>query len=205
MGKIRDGGDNEKLYQILEVNKNAADNEIKKNFFRLAKQYHPDVNKTKAAKQKYLDINEAYQTLSDPEKRGVYDAYGMTANEQDNTEEQFGDFGNVFKNMFKGAAAEAQEEQQEMNHRTYQEILQEYEKFFNFDADVASSETKSKKSKASSKGSGQRGGTVKGTNCLTQVHVTFKESINGVKKQVDYEKVQLCGDCQGERVKKMDA
>jgi len=50
MGKIRDGGDNEKLYQILEVNKNAADNEIKKNFFRLAKQYHPDVNKTKAAK-----------------------------------------------------------------------------------------------------------------------------------------------------------
>jgi len=110
MGKIRDGGDNEKLYQILEVNKNAAEDEIKKNFFRLAKQYHPDVNKTKAAKQKYLDINEAYQTLSDPEKRGVYDAYGMTANEQDNTEEQFGDFGNIFKNMFKGAAAEAQEE-----------------------------------------------------------------------------------------------
>ena len=46
--------DSEKLYNILEVSKSATDSEIKKSFFNLAKKYHPDVNKTKEAKVKYL-------------------------------------------------------------------------------------------------------------------------------------------------------
>ena len=71
----------ERLYNILEVPKTASDADIKKSFFNLAKKYHPDVNKTKEAKQKYLEITEAYETLSDPKRRRIYDAYGMNANE----------------------------------------------------------------------------------------------------------------------------
>jgi len=63
------------------VSKDATENDIKKSYFKLAKQYHPDVNKTDTAKEKYLEITEAYQTLSNPNKRKVYDSYGMTANE----------------------------------------------------------------------------------------------------------------------------
>lgn len=65
----------------MEVPKSATESEIKKSFFNLAKKYHPDVNKTKEAKQRYLEITEAYETLSDPKKRKIYDAYGMSANE----------------------------------------------------------------------------------------------------------------------------
>ena len=81
MGR-NDDADTEKLYKVLEVSKTASEAEIKKSFFNLAKKYHPDVNKTKEAKKKYLEITEAYETLSDPNKRRIYDRYGMNANDQ---------------------------------------------------------------------------------------------------------------------------
>ncbi|MBC7327196.1 molecular chaperone DnaJ [bacterium] len=63
-------------YQILGVPRNASQEEIKKAFRRLARQYHPDVNPSKEAQEKFKEINEAYQVLSDPEKRRLYDTYG---------------------------------------------------------------------------------------------------------------------------------
>src|SRR5579862_9288447 len=63
-------------YEVLGVARNASDDDIKKAFRRLARQYHPDVNKGKDAEARFKEINEAYEVLSDPQKRQMYDQFG---------------------------------------------------------------------------------------------------------------------------------
>ncbi|WP_104744370.1 DnaJ C-terminal domain-containing protein [Helicobacter acinonychis] len=64
------------LYQTLNVSENASQDEIKKSYRRLARQYHPDLNKTKEAEEKFKEINAAYEILSNEEKRRQYDQFG---------------------------------------------------------------------------------------------------------------------------------
>jgi protein-S-isoprenylcysteine O-methyltransferase Ste14 len=64
------------LYAILGVNRTADQNEIKSAYRRLARKYHPDVNAEPTAASKFSAINEAYQTLIDPDKRRIYDRTG---------------------------------------------------------------------------------------------------------------------------------
>lgn len=67
-------------YDILETTKSATDEEIKRNYKRLAKKYHPDVNPdNKEAENKFKELSEAYAVLSDPEKRKEYDSVGHDA------------------------------------------------------------------------------------------------------------------------------
>lgn len=63
-------------YEILGVTHTATDDELKKSFRRLAKQYHPDASKEQGAEARFIEINEAYEVLSDPQKRAAYDRYG---------------------------------------------------------------------------------------------------------------------------------
>src|ERR1700741_1435438 len=64
-------------YAILGVPRNASEEDVKKAFRKLARQYHPDVAKDKkAAEQKFKEINEAYEVLGDPQKRKKYDQLG---------------------------------------------------------------------------------------------------------------------------------
>ncbi len=68
--------DNTEYYERLGVDKNANQDEIKKAYRKMSKKYHPDLNKEADAEQKYKDVQEAYETLSDDQKRAAYDQYG---------------------------------------------------------------------------------------------------------------------------------
>eukprot|EP01156_Anaeramoeba_ignava_P019261 Anaeramoba_ignava/a95156_28.p1 GENE.a95156_28~~a95156_28.p1 ORF type:complete len:296 (-),score=53.93 a95156_28:354-1241(-) len=64
------------LYETLEVSENATHDEIKKAYRKLARKYHPDVNKDPKAEEKFKEINAAYEVLSDTEKKQQYDQFG---------------------------------------------------------------------------------------------------------------------------------
>ena len=66
-------------YEVLGVSKTATDEEIKRAFRKLAKQYHPDINKEPGAEEKFKEIGEAYAVLSDKQKRSQYDQFGHAA------------------------------------------------------------------------------------------------------------------------------
>lgn len=67
---------NTEYYDRLGVSKNASQDEIKKAYRKLSKKYHPDINKEAGAEQKYKEVQEAYETLSDEQKRASYDQFG---------------------------------------------------------------------------------------------------------------------------------
>ena len=94
-------------YQILGVDKNASPEEIKKAFRRLARKYHPDFNKGNvAAENKFKEINEAHQVLSDPEKRKKYDQLGANWDKYQDFQGSPFDFGDpgAFTRMRDGEA-----------------------------------------------------------------------------------------------------
>jgi len=70
MGTKRD------YYEVLGVGRDAGEDDIRRAFRRLARQYHPDVNKDEGAEARFKEINEAYEVLSDPQKRRTYDQFG---------------------------------------------------------------------------------------------------------------------------------
>ena len=84
------------FYAILGAEKGASQAEIKKAYFQKAKEYHPDVNRSAGAKEKFAEINEAYETLGDESKKRVYDSTGMTGDEQQQAGDPFGGFGGGF-------------------------------------------------------------------------------------------------------------
>jgi curved DNA-binding protein len=64
------------LYETLGINENASADEIKKAYRKLARKYHPDINKESDAQEKFKEINAAYEVLSDSEKKAKYDQFG---------------------------------------------------------------------------------------------------------------------------------
>ena len=63
-------------YEVLGVNKDSKKEDIKKAYRKLVKKYHPDVNKQDGAEEKFKEIQEAYEVLSDDSKKQAYDQYG---------------------------------------------------------------------------------------------------------------------------------
>jgi molecular chaperone DnaJ len=98
----------EDYYSILGIDRNATNQDIKKAFRKLAFKYHPDHNSDTDSEQKFKEVNEAYEVLSDPHKRANYDRYGHAGTEGifgrgfDNF--GFGGLGDIFDAFFGGAA-----------------------------------------------------------------------------------------------------
>jgi len=91
------------FYEILGVSRNASDDEIKKNYRKLAMKYHPDRNKgDQSAEIKFKEATAAYEALKDPEKRSAYDQYGHDAFRQGGMggAQGFGDFAGGFSDIF---------------------------------------------------------------------------------------------------------
>lgn len=117
---------NQDYYQTLGVSRSAGDDEIKKAYRKLAMKYHPDRNPgDKAAEEKFKDVQKAYDTLSDKEKRAMYDQIGHAAFEQGAGAGGFGggfggfggfggaqgfDFSDIFSQMFGGGGGGARQQ-----------------------------------------------------------------------------------------------
>src|SRR6476659_2096990 len=132
-------------YQVLGVNKNATENEIKKAYRKLARKHHPDLNPNdKEANKRFQQINEANEVLSDPEKRRKYDQYGKDWQHAEQFEQakqsrqrsqhfggegfsgQFdeGDFSDFFASMFGDSGTGFRQRQTKFRGEDYQAELQ---------------------------------------------------------------------------------
>ena len=97
-------------YEVLGVSRSCSDEELKKAFRKLALEFHPDRNRNEGATERFKEINEAYQVLSDREKRSAYDRFGHAGLGQNGAQgfdgfETFGGFGDIFDAFFGGGAS----------------------------------------------------------------------------------------------------
>lgn len=172
------------FYSALGVQKSASEVDIKKAYFNLAKQYHPDVNKAPDAKAKFAEINTAYETIGDSEKRKQYDATGMTGDEQDQAKAAgFGDFGgfggfNPFQGGGFGGAGGSPFGSG--NFSSFEDIFSEFEGLFG-----------GKKGKKS----------MRGEDISVSMEISFLEAVHGASKQINVSKNATCGTCKGKKVK----
>lgn len=105
-------------YEVLGISKNASEDEIKSSYRKLAKKYHPDLNKEPGAEEKFKEVQEAYEVLSDSKKRSTYDQFGHAAFDQNGGASGFNggfggfgnfqdmdiDLGDIFGSFFGGGA-----------------------------------------------------------------------------------------------------
>lgn len=146
-------------YAILEVNRKSSDQDIKLNFRRLAKEYHPDKNRQPGAEEKFKDINEAYAVLMDAEKRRKYDrqvakyGYGFANIEEGLRDVKIKPGTNVFNDLLNQILGFKREGTSQSE-----------------DEDIDSIERKQK--------------PIKGTDIITHLDVTLEEGFFGAEKKI---------------------
>ena len=163
-------------YEVLGVNKNATDDELKKAYRKLAKKYHPDANpdNKKEAEEKFKEVNEAYETLSDPQKRRMYDQFGADgpqgfgggqgpfgqggyysySSSGFNGFDDLGDLGDIFSSFFGGGFG----------------------------------------GRASSR---KQNGPRKGADLNLRMEITFEQAFSGVEKEITVTRNETCDNCHG--------
>lgn len=156
-------------YEVLGVQKGASKDEIKKGYRKLAVQYHPDKNPgNKEAEEKFKEATEAYEVLSDDQKRQIYDQYGHAGLEGmggpggpggfdpsafQGFEDIFGDFSGIFENLFGGGGTRRR--------------------------------------------SGGRQGPNQGASLRYDLQIDFKDAVYGTKAEVSYSRNETCSTCKG--------
>jgi len=161
-------------YEVLGINKGATDEEIKKAYRKLAKQYHPDANQNKKeAEEKFKEVSEAYEVLSDTQKRQMYDQFGHAGAQGFSGNPgggyysysssgfdgftDFSDIGDIFSSIFGGAGFG-----RTTNRKT---------------------------------------GPRKGRDLKYSMDITFEESFLGVEKEISIIREEKCDTCHGEKAK----
>ena len=164
------------FYEVLGVEKTATDEELKKAYRKLAKKYHPDANpdNKKEAEEKFKEVSEAYETLSNPQKRKMYDQFGSDGPQgfgggnpgggyySYSTSgfdgfSDFGDLGDIFSSFFGGG----------FGGRT----------------------------------SRPKNGPKKGRDLKYSMNITFEESYLGVEKEIAINRDEECPTCHGNKAK----
>ena len=152
-------------YEVLGVSRNASAEEIRRAYRRLARQYHPDVNKDPEAEERFKEINEAYEVLSDEQRRAAYDRFGHAGVgagvgaggfETGMGGDPFG-FGSPFSDLF--------------------------ETFFG------------------GMTVGTRRRPSRGADLEAEVTLDFEEAVFGAEKEIEIERLELCPDCRGTRMR----
>jgi molecular chaperone DnaJ len=168
-------------YSVLGVNRNAGDKDIKATYRRLARQYHPDVNPgNKAAEQRFKEINQAYEVLSDPEKRKKYDQYG----DQWEHGEQYAE-----------AARQYQQQQQRSGFRFTQQPGEEQAASFE-EGDLES--IFGNLFGGRSGGFGRRGSrSRRGEDVESQIELTLEEAFNSTTRNISLQSQVPCTACHG--------
>ena len=159
-------------YEVLGVSKNATDDELKKAYRKLAKQYHPDANPDNKAEAeaKFKEVNEAYETLSNPQKRQMYDQFGpdgpqgfgggsygngtYTYSTGFDGFGDFGDLGDIFSSFFGGGFG-------------------------------------------NSSRSNRQNGPRKGSDLQYDLEISFEESFLGTERYVTINRKETCKTCNG--------
>ncbi len=154
-------------YEILGVPRNASQEEIKKAYRRLVRKYHPDICKKPECEEKFKEINEAYQVLSDPEKRKLYDMYGHAA--------------------FEGAGAQ---QNVETNIPPIEEILREFFEGTPFDFETIFERATGRRRRA-------RRRATRGEDIIVPVEITLEEAFKGTTVPIEVEREVPCESCQG--------
>ena len=168
---------NKDYYEILGVDKKATDDELKKAFRKLAKKYHPDANPDNKAEAeaKFKEVNEAYENLSDPQKRKMYDQFGFDGPQGFGGQgpfgqggyysytsgfdgfSDFGDLGDIFSSFFGGGA----------------------------------------RSSSARRNNGPR----KGADLNLNIEITFEEAFSGIEKEISVIRNETCTVCHGNGAK----
>lgn len=165
--------DKRDYYEILGVSKDATESDLKKAYRQLAKKYHPDTNPgDKDAEAKFKEATEAYAVLSDPEKRQKYDQFGHAAFDGTAGAGGFDFSGFDFGDIFGGGGGMGFD-------------------FGDIFGDLFGGRSYSSGGSRSSKGS----------NLRARVHITFAESVTGVKKELELNLKNECSVCGGSGAK----
>lgn len=155
-------------YDVLGVDKSASDAEIKSAFRKLAKKYHPDLNKEPDAAEKFKEVQEAYEVLSDEQKRKTYDQFGSAAFENNAGGNPYGNYGGFNTSGFG------------FDDINLDDILSN---MFGSGFGFGSNKRKNRPQK--------------GDDILYRMNISFKEAVFGCKKDITLDLTEECSECSG--------
>ena len=164
-------------YEVLGVDKNATNDELKKAYRKLAKKYHPDanLNNKEEAEAKFKEVNEAYENLSDPQKRRMYDQFGHDGPQGFGGGGPFGGQGGYYSYSSSGFDG-------------FDDLGDIFSSIFGGGFGGRSSSRKTR-------------GPKKGSDINTHIDVTFEQAFSGIEKEIIVTRNEECDVCHGSGAK----